>query len=141
MKNNLIKIGVLYIIGIGINFIPVIFTYFVKIDHGSENWTFLIYLILFFFSFLFYIPYFCLTIKNLTQTERSIFLFSPCFLYFALIVIYVFSEGGGGFALLSNFLMLTSPFIILNFIYALYLELTFRKNLKQKRNSNKFLIL
>jgi hypothetical protein len=124
MENNK-KTGVLYVKGIGLNFIPVIFSLFFKVDQSSENFLFVISLFFFFFSFLFYVPYFCLTIKNLNQIERIIFLFSPCLLYIALILIFYYTlpKDTSSFFVVLVF----SPFIILNFIYALYLELTLRK--------------
>jgi hypothetical protein len=124
MINNKSKVVKFYLCGVGINLIPVLFS--AVLDEGnSEKWTLFFALFVFMLSFIFYLPFFCLTVKNIGKIERIIFLFLP-FLFYVGFTILCFTHLNIVFEY-SIFLALFLPYLLINFVYALYLELRHKK--------------
>jgi hypothetical protein len=120
MKKNEIKIKSLYLKGIVLNFALSIFFWLFKIEifEGGENFLGGFYLLLFFLSFLFYLPYLGFNIKNnqINNKKRYIISLTPTILYFITIMCFLLY--------LNQLIKLLafSPCIILNLFYSLIVE-------------------
>ena len=137
MENNQIKVGTIYVIGIVVNLIPAIFTWFFKSDvlGGSENFLGGFYLFFFLHSFIFYALYFFLKVEKnrYNKVRRGLISFSPCLLYIALVLFFCYLfDDRKAFAFLAF-----SPCIILNLLYALITESRLKNRIESTINAEK----
>ena len=145
MEINKFKVTNLYFKGLIINAIPVLIILFSYLKHGGDGSGIglAMYLLFFVFLLFFYCTYFLLKKDRIyKRKKRRIILFSP----FLLSIVFVFS-----FAIywkmnweeLGSTVFLYSPFFIITFIYALYVENNINKKIKKinKTMSNKLLVL
>lgn len=120
MEKNEINIALLYIQGVVLNFALAIFFWLFKIEafEGSENFLGGFYLLLFFLSFLFYLPYLGFNIKNNQNNNKKRYIISltPTFLYLLSILGFYLCFGE------LKVLLVFSPCIIFNFLYSLIVE-------------------
>jgi hypothetical protein len=135
MENNQIKIKILYIRGVVINFIPAIFTWFLKSDilGGSENFLGGFYLCFFLLSFLFYTPYLFFKVKENQHNSKKRYLISflPCLFYIIPILFFYYFFGE------LVLLLVFTPCIILNFMYALIVESLVAQQITPKNQKNR----
>ncbi|MDX9697604.1 MAG: hypothetical protein RBT49_17565 [Bacteroidales bacterium] len=115
-----LKIKSLYLKGIVLNFTLALFFWFFKIEifEGGENFLGGFYLLLFFLSFLFYLPYLGFSKKDnqIKNKKRYIISLTPTLLYLLTIVCFLIY--------LDQLVKLLAfiPCIVLNLLYSLIVE-------------------
>ena len=138
MENNQINTKTLYFRGLMINFMPVLITGMIYLLLGGDGpgIGFFFYLLFFFFLIFLYCIYFFLREERILEhkIKRRIILFSP-FLFSIVVIISLCSYYEDNDII--QWFLVYSPFLIITFIYALYLEITLRKKIKQKESIEK----
>ena len=141
MEATKINLNPLYLSlkGTAINSIPVLIAFINYLCLGGEGpgLGLLFYLLSFIFLIVFYRIYILLRKKEILEDKikRRIVLFSPCWLSIPLNFLFAVCFSDNILVDFCGFLLLYSPFLLITFIYALYLEITLRKRLNAEKES------
>jgi len=124
----------LYVVGIIINFIPIIITFFAMFE-GISEYLFASYFYIFFLSFLFYCPYFFLAAKKNQYIKRFLILFFPCLFYAVLTILYCYLLEKYNYNYHIEFSMFV-PAILLNLAYNFVVKIIIDKNIEPYSANN-----